>query len=536
MKFINDIANIFLNADLISCSDNLLLCTSKYRLTSELINEDYISNFKLFSENVASNHLAVNVEFQFKHQEFISFDASIQPNIIKDKLEELLSYFDASEENILCIEIFKEQSIKKNNTSHIFNATDFFSEIAKITDIELLEHFKLFNTENQIHFKSWDTITPFSTSNISFFNSSGTPDSSTLINRLPLIDKRNKSCHFTNDSEYKFTPDDFYIQTDCIYPEIKEKFDTLLSLHLIIYLCDYSELTKKQDGCYIEYKMKGYRLINQQIKSSTIDKSGNEELFRIYNWVYNQGNFVDKIGLARNVLSIHMTGDNITSITKGTLKSIESSYDIYLKENVKQYIDIKNKISEFLISQSDKASEITKNMFTTFKTSFWSVITFFLSVFLIKIITSNSYKGTVTIETLLVTLLFIVMSFVYLYITNKEVNEEKERLLTRYETVKNRYKDLLNEDDLNNIIDTQKLKKDDETYINTRQKRYTITWVIFNLAICSIVVILFFATRGSNTNAALSEIKPAPVATAPVATVSNTAAPAPKLSPTKPNN
>lgn len=65
-----------------------------------------------------------------------------------------------------------------------------------------------------------------------------------------------------------------------------------------------------------------------------------------------------------------MVDKSMTSINHGTLKSIESGYDIYLKDNVKQYIEIKNKISEFLVGQSDKASDITKNMFSTFKTSF----------------------------------------------------------------------------------------------------------------------------------------------------------------------
>ncbi|MCZ5435972.1 hypothetical protein O5626_30185, partial [Escherichia coli] len=80
---------------------------------------------------------------------------------------------------------------------------------------------------------------------------------------------------------------------------------------------------------------------------------------------------------------------------------------------------------------------------------------------------SNSYRGTVTLETLVVTLVFILFSVVYWYFTNKEVLEEKDRLLSRYDTNKNRYKDLLNEDDLNNIINTEKLKADDTAYIES---------------------------------------------------------------------
>ncbi|WP_211047310.1 hypothetical protein, partial [Pectobacterium versatile] len=68
-----------------------------------------------------------------------------------------------------------------------------------------------------------------------------------------------------------------------------------------------------------------------------IDPAKSMVLFDIYEWIYNQGNFVDKIGLARNIISIHTQDNSILNIPKSVLKSIESSFDIYLKDNVKQY-------------------------------------------------------------------------------------------------------------------------------------------------------------------------------------------------------
>ncbi|XRP53867.1 hypothetical protein AAG928_002935 [Enterobacter hormaechei] len=148
-------------------------------------------------------------------------------------------------------------------------------------------------------------------------------------------------------------------------------------------------------------------------------------LFDIYEWVYNQGNFVDKMGLARNIISIHAQDNSILNIPKSVLKSIESSFDIYLKDNVKQYIEIKNKISEFIITQNDKASDITKNMFSTLKTSFWSIITFFISVFLVKIVTDKSFDGIITKETLIVTFMFLIFSEIYLIFLREKLMKKR---------------------------------------------------------------------------------------------------------------
>ncbi|BBG58861.1 hypothetical protein PRJH_0524 [Providencia rustigianii] len=93
---------------------------------------------------------------------------------------------------------------------------------------------------------------------------------------------------------------------------------------------------------------------------------------------------------------------------------------------------------------------------------------------------------------MIITLFFVFFSFVYLYLSLKEVKEEKERLLNKYDAIHDRYKDLLNEDDLNNIINTTTLKKNDSDYIDKRKCSYRNIWIFFNLCIVLIVLMLFF--------------------------------------------
>ncbi|MEN4804405.1 hypothetical protein [Pantoea agglomerans] len=480
MKIIDDIANIFFVSDLMNIEDDFYRCEATY---SSKVREVVFDHSQLENINsiMRSEYLTYNVSIKYNNDVIIAWAQESKTGDVLHNIREELNFLEDNPSLEFCIKIHKTSAIEQNNNSHIFVFKNFVEGPLSQPDLDFIEFLKEFDLSKIITFKVWDEHIDFGTEYIRFEHITSKPNhiiDSSL--RESTITKRNKSCHFTNDAHYKFMPDDFKLLTLCPDPVVSEKFYRLMLVFVLIYLCDYSEIIVN-DESYLDYKMKGYRLISNRIKLDSISSLGADELYGIYDWVYNQGNFIDKIGLAKNIISIHMTGDDFTTLSKGALRSIESGYDIYLKENVKQYIEIKNKISEMLISQADKASEITKNMFATLKTSFWSLVSFFVTIVLVKILSAKN-EDTVIIsgEIVILMVVFTVFSFIYLLLSEHEVREEKTRLFDRYTTIKDRYKDLLNENDLNKIIDTDNLISKDEVYIQRRRKAYRWIWISFN--------------------------------------------------------
>ncbi|EKN3880256.1 TPA: hypothetical protein ACPZRZ_003937 [Yersinia enterocolitica] len=507
MNIARDIANILINVDVIEIDDNFNVCTISCNICDMNLHHDSFDRFEHINALALQHNLEYDVMLKLEDTASIEFDQSSDFNSITQQINEQLPFYDKDLKNTLTIKIFKRKSHEKNNITHIFDLKSYLQLWDDVSFLELLTFLNSFDNDKKVLFKSWEFISDFNTSQY-YFTSDLDRTLSFLdtSERKKSFEKRNKSCHFTNDSEFKFNPDDFFILIDTDHQSIKNKFKVFLVILTIIYLSDFSEIiTNSDNSLSLEYKMKGYRLINNIVAFEDIDVSTCEELYFIYQWVYNQGNFVDKVGLARNIISIHMLGNDITSLSQGTLKSIESGYDIYLKDNVKQYIEIKNKISELLIAQTDKASDITKNMFATLKTSFWSIVTFFITVILVKLVaTKDSSSGIISGEIFIVTLVFITFSFVYLFLTNNEVGEEKKRLFDRYDTIKLRYKDLLNEDDLNKVIDTSTLRKSDGDYIDKRKKMYTWTWIGFNLLTLLVVFLMYCNGQRNNSTPPLN--------------------------------
>lgn len=481
MQIIEDIANVFFVSDLTNIKDDFYRCEATY---SSKVRELVFDHSQLENINsiIQSECLTYDASIKFNNDILTSWTQESKTSDVLNTIREELQFIEDDPSLNFCIKIHKTSAIKKNNNSHIFVFKNFVEGPLSQPDLDFIEFLKEFDLSKIITFKVWDEHIDFGTEYIRFEHISSKPnhfiDSSI---RESTIAKRNKSCHFTNDSDYKFMPDDFKLLTPSPNAVISEKFNRLMLVFVLIYMCDYSEIIVK-DESHLDYKMKGYRLISNRIKLDSISFLGADELYGIYEWVYNQGNFVDKIGLAKNIISIHMTGDDFTTLSKGALRSIESGYDIYLKENVKQYIEIKNKISEMLIAQADKASEITKNMFATLKTSFWSLVSFFVTIVLVKILSAKSEDAVIISgEIVILMFVFTVFSFIYLLLSECEVSEEKTRLFERYKTIKDRYKDLLNENDLNKIIDVDVLTSKDEKYIQRRRKVYRRVWISFNI-------------------------------------------------------
>lgn len=306
--------------------------------------------------------------------------------------------------------------------------------------------------------------------------------------REEVISKRDRVAHFVNAEQFRYIPDDFNVTTPSL--ELNTFFDRLRAVFLLIFLSDFSRIVDDQ----LIFKIKGYKTFNCRC-DGIVSEHVLRELELLYKWAYDEGAFTDKVGIVRNVMTIHVTNEDINSLEVGTCDSAKSGYDLYLKDNVKQYIDIKNKIGDMLHSQSEKASTITKDMFKIFKTSIWTFVTFFTT----SIILRSLRLGDISFESLdnklfLVGVFFLFISTIYIFFARSEVESEKKRLSDKFLEIRDRYKDLLNEADLDKILahsNGKSISQNEIDYIDDKKKKYTILWWIINISMFILWCFLF---------------------------------------------
>lgn len=304
--------------------------------------------------------------------------------------------------------------------------------------------------------------------------------------RDELFDNRNEVANFLNADTYRFIPQDFFLLERSSNEDFNRVMDRLSSICALAYLCNVSSLKNKT---LLKCQLNGYKKVEQEIDFNAPKLESFLEYVEIYKWVYSGGELSDKIGLARNIISLHiLEKDNLLSLEKGALDSMKSSYEIYLKKNVQQYIEVKNKISEFIFDISDKICETIDDFTGTFKKNLIAFISYSISLIISNSISGGKLTDIFTVEITVISLIILLISLGFLIASILEIRKKKERLFENCEKIKERYLDILNETDLNNIFEKGINEKKERKYINVQVIKYSILW---GLSILAFFLLLF---------------------------------------------
>lgn len=493
MSIVKRILELFGEINKISVVENFCLYEAKYTFNSsssplDKLNDDLEVILKRLDA------LGVNLTITVNTAEPVRILSENTENL-SHKTDSIIEHLSYLHDEDIGVELRVDKDLSKH--FDIFDFEIFVRHISTLTLQESLEAWCKFDLSSPLNINVWEDIDYFSTESIRFIpvypslpeNNDAFLSKIYVHDRATRIEKRDKCGHFANAAQFCFIPDDFKVCIDS-NAELGHYFNGLFNALLIVYLSDFSSISDNT----LKYRLKGYKLLSETVSLDQLIAHNSKELSSIYEWTFLEGNYTDKIGLARNVLSIHLENETLLSIESGAANSVQSGYDLYLKDNVKQYIEIKNKISEFIQNQSDKALEMTKNMFSMFKTGLWTFTTFFITVFLLRVVNKGTIEGAFSFEVFVVSMLLIAISFIYLFISIFEINSDRDRLLGKYADIRNRYKDLLNKNDLDKIFDVDNVSKKEKRYINKKRNCYILVWLLTNTIIAGAVCIIYFSS------------------------------------------
>jgi hypothetical protein len=305
------------------------------------------------------------------------------------------------------------------------------------------------------------------------------------INR-EKINKIKNLCHCNIISKYQFIPEDFYPikKNETLLDIIFSKISVLYSA---IFLFDIFDI----NGTNIEYRLNGYKTITEKLIFSDIEIASYQNFYEIYSWVYEGGNIVDKIGLARNILSLNLENKNL-KIAETTFEAVKSGYKIYQKENIKQYIEVRNKISDQLIELQNRADKIVENFVNDYKKSFLAIISFFITVVVIGVVSKDNFASAFTAKETSLLMGFLFISSYVRFFAKKEINKQIDIYAKFYKNLKERHQDLLDKSDINRILNNDEDFNNNMQFIKERRDDYTKLWNRSLIILLVISYILYF--------------------------------------------
>lgn len=446
----------------------------------------YEASFKFDIENAPAYSYFLNII------QFVSQRDKIKI-ILEDEAERIFDFLNANEEsyttyinNTLADEIV-DVRIKINkevidNHFSIYAFDEFVNDILSLTIEEVMISFSelLKQVSDILIFDIYGSVTMFATKTM-FFVPFGSRVINQEFNRLQRIEKCKEVSYFYNFDTYEILPDDFKLIIDYENNPLTELFQKLTFLLSISFTATSSSIS----GSQIKGIINGQRTMEYQCDINQLPN--NSHLYNIYNWIYTEGNAIDKAIIARNVISLHCKYVSVTEIDDKVMASIQSNYNLYLKENVKEYLDLKNKVAEFISETISKTGEYATGLLDKFKGNIIAIFGFMFSVILANVVSDQPLDNIFTREITTLVECVIVGSFVYLVICYLQSRYEIQKVYDSYNQLKQNYKEILTEEDLHEIFGNDEMMLKMKKTISKSEKIYMGMWILFLISALIVV-------------------------------------------------
>jgi len=285
---------------------------------------------------------------------------------------------------------------------------------------------------------------------ISYINNCDNSDSIYQLGKETIV-SRNNNCSWLHGTKY-ITPQYFYFKLDQLvsYQELSNDF-SLKILNLVVPFLASSTTREESGNCIAT--ILGYKAVKLNLSTwCDVDQAQVLKAYELYNWIYRQSNTTDKLGIFRNIASLYLTKDtdsNTDSFLEhinDILYSTKSSFDVYLKENVKLYFEQRKKIEDFI---QGKLKEITDQISAVVGLMSKNLITTIGAILAAILTQVNKPSNNLANVAIISYMVFVALSTGYYAIFTRISVKQS---IASYEHNINYAKKTLNEDDVTNLV------------------------------------------------------------------------------------
>lgn len=303
----------------------------------------------------------------------------------------------------------------------------------------------------------------------------------------------NDSSVFLGRAQYPLVPQDFAIieqMYDNRYDGIKVLFDKLRNILSYMYIANTSNIVGNKAVLQFDPTINGYEYTLEQL-------SVNECVWEIYSWIHKDEGGIDRAGIVRNIINIYCkTSDAIINIDENIYHSVVANYVIYQKKHTDQYIELKNKLSEFIVESAGQLQELAHDLVEGIRNNFVAVIVFLMTVLLTDSIDFSSFTQVkVSSNIVAVCGIFTVVSLLYMIVTVKVGNTKWGWLEKSYNDLKNNYNGVLDERDIQTAVNNDEAFESTKKVYKNVRRTISFIWVAFIICMAAFTCVVVYNSR-----------------------------------------
>ena len=375
--------------------------------------------------------------------------------------------------------------INKSLVDGRFSIYRYYKFVEDIVDLSIEEVLKTFSmfwnvAEKSIVFELFDSPNIFYTKTM-YFLPVGNREIDCIFNRTQRLLACRDNSYFYNQDSYGLLPDAFKIEVGYEGNPFKELFMKLETILAASYIASNAVI----QGGQMKLQIMGQCSVDYVCRMNEITE--NQVLYKIYDWIYSGGSSIDKAIIARNIICLHCKYESLLKLDEKVLSSIQSNYNLYLKDNVGQYLELKNKVAEFISDIVSRTGEYATELLDKFKANVIAIFGFLFTVVIAGIVSDQPLDNIFTKDITVILELVLVGSAVYLFICYGQSKFQMNKVYESYEKLKKSYDKILMEDDIQECFQGDHLISDMKKTIGKSEKIYLFLWVVFLLVLLVIV-------------------------------------------------
>lgn len=376
------------------------------------------------------------------------------------------------------IEINKQ--VNENQMS-IYCFQKFCADLLSLPHSDVLAAFTtLFSEATHLYFEVFDEDIFFKTGTMAVSSANhsiicGLPD------RKIMLDKCRTASNFYHQTIYPLLPEDFNIEVDHAGNPLTQLFSQMSTALSLAYLATTSSIVNNE----LRIQITGQRSIDFLIPLAKVQS--NAELYKIYHWIFTDGNAVDKALLARNSISAHCKFTEISNLDGKTFASIQANYNLYLKDNVSKYIELTNAMAGFIQDSTNNVSDCISELLSHLKSNLIAVVSFIFTATLANIVSDQPLDNIFTYDITIIMYFVFVGSLVYYVISILEVHNKKKRMCKQYNDIVDHYEKVLSKEEIQQITDNGQPLTKAQNALKSGMVGWSIAWVLLILASFTVI-------------------------------------------------
>jgi hypothetical protein len=390
------------------------------------------------------------------------------------------------------VTITASKLVHQGNIVFVYDSNAFFGYLSGLKVVDCISvvsaHLRKCNGPALFVIGGWQQ--PAATDTLHFLKEVPAPASRPGLEtpHTKVWDRLKGVCHFSGIDDCIALPSDFNIvNAGSLPPGVTELFQTCSLVLLLSVFFDFMAIRENT----LTGKLNGYKTFNVSYDVTQLKTTSLPTYYKIYTWLLTGGNLQDKMGIVRNLISLNVDPADNHSLPDTVYPSILSGFKVYERQNIKQYIELRNKMSDQLIGFSEKAGKIVETFAGSFQKSALAVLSLYASVIAVRVLSSKDFLGAFTMEATVLSLVFLLISLVYFFISRWDARQQRLRYIESYNNMKARNEDLLTREDIDKILNNDREYNADLAMIDGKLREYSFMWLCL-LALLTVFTRLMF--------------------------------------------